>query len=93
MANISQALYRDLQDARRAKANDQKRYELVRMTKKGEPSKMADDTTLYNSMDAVSEYVERVAKLNPQMTFVYQLRDRVTGEVSEIRPTTTTQGG
>jgi hypothetical protein len=76
MANISQSFYRDLTAARRMRSNERKPVMVVRITRSGQPSKMAEDTHHFHTLAEAEAYIERIQSLNPTRNFQYQVTTR-----------------
>lgn len=70
---VSQSLKNDLNKARKAMADAKKNFKLVRLTKAGVPSKMSEDTKLFNTEEEAKQYVSRVRTLNPKSTLRFTL--------------------
>mgnify|MGYP001283899278 CR=1 FL=1 len=76
MANISQSFYRDLTAARRMCNNDCKPVMVIRITKSGQPSKIAEDTHYFHTLAEAEAYIERIQSLNPTRTINFDIRTR-----------------
>lgn len=71
MGNVSRSFYNDLKAARQAQAQDAKQVRIVRLTKAGKPSKMADDTKYFATVAEANAYIERIKALNPNSHIEY----------------------
>ncbi len=76
MANISQSFYRDLTAARRMCNNDCKPVMVIRITKGGQPSKIAEDTKYFNTVEQAQAWIDGFRKLNPTRTINFDIRTR-----------------
>lgn len=70
---VSQSLKNDLNKARKEMNDSKKNFKLVRLTKAGVPSKMAEDTKLFYTEEEAKQYTSRVRGLNPKSTFRFTL--------------------
>ncbi|MCC6271085.1 MAG: hypothetical protein IT190_07395 [Microbacteriaceae bacterium] len=70
---VSQSFKNDLNAARKAQREDAKQFVVVRLTKAGVPSKMADDTKRFGTEEIAIEYITRIRALNPKSTFRFTL--------------------
>lgn len=71
MGNVSRSFYNDLKAARKDQAQAAKQVTIVRLTKAGNPSKMADDTKRFATADEANAYIERIKALNPNSHIEY----------------------
>lgn len=65
MNTVSKSFYQDLRSARSAQAEASKPVSITRLTKSGKPSKMADDTKRFHTVEEAQAYIERIVSLNP----------------------------
>jgi len=70
---VSRTTYKAVVQAHKQASKDKKVIKIVRLTKSGQPSKMAEDTVGFDTMEQAEAYMERVAKLNPNRNFQWQV--------------------
>lgn len=71
MNTVSKSFYQDLRNARNGQKEDSKPVSITRLTKSGKPSKMADDTKRFHTVEEAQAYIERIARLNPGRDILY----------------------
>lgn len=68
---VSAAFYQDWSKAGKSRLEAQKTVWITRLTKAGKPSKMAEDTVRFYTVEEAEQYISRIAKLNPGREFRY----------------------
>lgn len=77
--SISKSFYSDLTRARRAQRQERviaaASFKVERITKSGQPSKMADDTTYYPTREAAQGFIDTVLRLNPGRSYNFRISE------------------
>ncbi len=73
---ISKAFYADWTAAKQSIRNNAKLVTVVRLTKSGQPSKMAEDTKYFNTVEQAQAWIDGFRKLNPTCTINFDIRTR-----------------
>ena len=71
--SVSKAFYTDWSKAKKSIAQAKKNVTVVRLTKSGQPSKMASDTHRFDSEAEAYAYIKQVEDLNPGTNYQYQI--------------------
>lgn len=66
-------VFTELNKIKKAKSQAKKPVTVVRLTKKGEPSKLAEDTHKFDNEAEAYAYIRRIEELNPGTNYTYQV--------------------